>query len=191
GQRLGRPIAWCCCRREDRAKRLASCGVLLLEAAVTIVPWVLRNRTVYRRFVLIGSGFYTKLWQGNNVLADGGPNDRELMWNTKDWQERLQRLDPQRRSAGKERYAAVDRMGAERAAELGDPYLATDEVLKGVAIRDILSDPIRTLSLMARKTLTLFSAFSDTLTRNDYTTDKVKLLAAMSFYPLLTLALVG
>src|SRR5262249_42371401 len=127
----------------------------------------------------------------NNVLANGGPNDRELMWNTKDWQERLLTLDPRRRSAVEERYAAVDRLVADRAAELGDRYLANDDVLKRVAIDEIRSEPMRVLSLMGNKTLTLFSAFSDTLTQNDYTTDKMKRLAAVSFYPLLALALVG
>ena len=184
------PIAWLFHHREDWRRRLRLCCILLSATAVTIVPWVVRNKVVYGRFVL-SSGFYTKLWQGNNVLANGGPNDRELMWNTKDWQERLQRLDPQSQSSVEERYAAIDRTVAERAAEIGDAYLATDDVLKGIAIREILSDPIRTLSLMAKKTLTLFSAFSDTLTQNDHTTARVKLLAAMSFYPLLVLALMG
>src|SRR5262249_13931777 len=58
------PIVWLCYRRLDWLTRVRLCCILLSATAVTILPWALRNGAVYGRLIPIGSGFYTKLWQG-------------------------------------------------------------------------------------------------------------------------------
>lgn len=183
--------AWLLTRRITRARRAALCLVLLLGWAAVVLPWTMRNHAVYGRVILVSSGLYTKLWQGNNELADGGPNDRELYWGTPDWQSRLDRLDAAPRREVEERYARIDADYRRRRAELGDRYLASDEVLKEVALRQMIEHPWRLLGLMGRKTLTLYSAFSDTLSSNEHTTTFFRVVAALSFYPLLLFAVLG
>jgi len=172
-------------------RRLALTLTLAAGFLLTILPWTVRNFARYHRLIPVSSGFYTKLWQGNSELSDGGPDDRELMWGTAEWEERLARLEPAARASIEARYAAVDARYEERRAALGDRVLASDDVLKPVILAEIRSRPWRFLGLMAKKTLTFYSAFSSTLTQNEYTRAAYKILAAVSFYPLLILAAAG
>jgi len=184
-------LAWLWAGRQAFRRRLLACSVLLLGCGLTILPWTIRNYRVYRRPVLISSGFYTMLWRGNNELATGGPDDRVFTWHTPAWQERLQRVPEERRRTLEAQFQMVDRLISDREESSGDGSLAMDDVLKPLAIEAVVSHPGRTLVLMLKKVRTLFNAFSDTLTENQDTTRRNRLLAALSFYPVLTLALIG
>ena len=178
--------AWPSWRRPARAG-----AAIALAAAVVILPWTARNYTVYGRFLLVSSGFGTKLWQGNNALAAGGPDDRELFWDTADWTERLRELPEAEQRALGEEYAAVDR--AVRAAEsrTGDRFLATDAVLGPLALRYMAQHPGHEVVLFLRKLQTFFSAFSKTLTAPSDVSTRNQVLASLAYYPILTLSLVG
>ena len=168
-----------------------TCLTVLAGCALTILPWSLRNYTIYGRPILVSSGFYTMLWRGNNPLANGGPDDRVFMWNTPDWYERLQGLPDDQRRALHARYQEVNRLVLMRKSQLHEEELATDEILKPLAIELVTSDPARTAGLMLKKVHTLFMAFSETATQNTDTTSRNRLVAELSFYPILALAVVG
>jgi 4-amino-4-deoxy-L-arabinose transferase-like glycosyltransferase len=168
-----------------------ACGVLALGAALVIAPWSLRNFRVYGRPVLVSSGFGTKLWQGNNEMTLGDADDRELYWTKAEWTERAQGLDESSRRALAERYAEIDARVAAVEARVGDRYLATDIVLMPIAARYIAEHPARTTSLFVKKLATLFAPFSKTLTENRYTAWTYKLIAGLSYFPLLLLAVAG
>jgi 4-amino-4-deoxy-L-arabinose transferase-like glycosyltransferase len=183
--------AWMYGGRWGWRRNAQSCSVFLLGCALTILPWTIRNYQVYGRPMLISSGFYTMLWRGNNVLANGGADDRHLTWYNEIWRERLQQLPEDEQRALAAQYQLVNQSVEERFQQLGDMYLATDEVLKPLAIESLLSDPKRTATLVLRKVGTLFSAFSGTETKNSFTDWRNKWVAALSFYPVLVLGLAG
>jgi 4-amino-4-deoxy-L-arabinose transferase-like glycosyltransferase len=173
-------------------RQLASCALLVLVAAATILPWTVRNYAVYGRVIAVSTGFGTKLWQGNNELSDGGADDRELFWGTPNWEARLAALDPATQDAIRTRYAEIDRRV--RAAEVetrGDRYLATDPVLGPLALEYMAAHPIRTTILFVRKIGTFFSAFSKTITDNEDVSSRNRLIANLAFYPILVLAFAG
>jgi 4-amino-4-deoxy-L-arabinose transferase-like glycosyltransferase len=184
-------LAWIYDRRASIRGRVALCLVLIAGTSAVILPWTLRNYRVYGRFILISSGFYTKLWQGNNILADGGPDDRDLRWDSPDWRSRLIKLDGESRPAIEAKYATLDRDFRERWAELKDKYLASDEVLKPVAFEEIRSNKLRVIGLVLRKMATLFSPFSTTETNSDPVVARLRWVAFLSFYPVLIFALLG
>lgn len=184
-------LAWLYGARHQWPKYLPLCGVFLVGSAATILPWIYRNYRVYHRLIPVSTGFQTLLWRGNTPLTRGGPDDRDLMWNSPEWQQRLQELPEAERSALARQYAAVDRKVREREAELHDVYLATDEVLGPLAVRYVVSNPLRTLVLAFKKLGTMYSAFSKTATHNVHTTGRYKLIAALTYYPMLVLALLG
>ncbi len=184
-------LAWFYARRCRWQRQLAACFLLVVGCALTILPWAARNYVLYRRPILISSGFYTMLWRGNNPLATGGPDDRIFMWNTPDWQKRLEKLPVDQQRVLREQYQLVDRLLVQHPHSVDDPYLATDDVLKPLAIESVVSHPGRTLLLMIRKVRTLFSAFSGTETTNQDTSSRNRLLAQLSFYPILALATIG
>ncbi len=184
-------LAWFYGRRCGWPRQLAACVLLVAGCALTILPWTARNYVLYRRPILISSGFYTMLWRGNNPLATGGPDDRIFMWNTPDWNKRLEKLPEDQQRALREQYQLVERLVVQHPHNVDDPYLATDDVLKPLAIESVVSHPGRTLLLMIRKVRTLFSAFSGTETTNQDTSSRNRLLAQLSFYPILALATIG
>jgi hypothetical protein len=73
----------------------------------------------------------------------------------------------------------------------GDSSLAMDDVLGPLAIQQITAHPMRTLRLATRKIVTLYSAFSDTQSANRDVSWRNHVLAALAFYPILALALLG
>jgi 4-amino-4-deoxy-L-arabinose transferase-like glycosyltransferase len=162
---------------------------LVASAACTILPWTLRNQTVYGRFLLVSSGGGVTLWKGNNELADGGPDDRYLKIGLPPWVDRLAMLDEptQRQLRGK--YEPLLERIAAREREVGDRFLALDDVLGPVGRAYIAEAPGRALGRFAIRITTFFSAFSRTLTSTLPGTAEI--VAAISFYPLLLLALLG
>jgi dolichyl-phosphate-mannose-protein mannosyltransferase len=176
--------------RALRGRRaVVACLALGLGAAVTVLPWTLRNRAVYGRFLLVSSGGGITLWKGNNELADGGPDDRFLGWGRPVWRTRLEGLDAGARAALEAKYAGVEARVAEREREVGDYYLAMDDVLAPVARAYVAAEPGRALARAGRKVLTFFSAFSRTA--ENVLSPRTALVAALTFYPLLALAVLG
>jgi 4-amino-4-deoxy-L-arabinose transferase-like glycosyltransferase len=68
-----------------RWSAVRSCAVLAFGVVLVIAPWTVRNFRVYGKPIVISSGFGTKLWQGNNEMALGDADDRELYWDTDEW----------------------------------------------------------------------------------------------------------
>lgn len=175
----------------DKPRALRTCAFVLLGAVLVIAPWSFRNYQVYGRLILLSSGFGTKLWQGNNEMTRGDADDRELYWGTADWEARGRDLDEASRRALDVRYRQIDARVDTLEAELGDRYLATDIVLMPIAAHYIAEHPGRTIVLFAKKLVTLFDPFSKTLTQNQYTAARYKLVAGLSYVPLLVLAGAG
>jgi 4-amino-4-deoxy-L-arabinose transferase and related glycosyltransferases of PMT family len=174
-----------------RRTLMPAAAVLILAAVVVIAPWTLRNRTTFGRFLIISSGFGETLWKGNNELADGGADDRFMRVGEPLWETRLNLLEPSDHAELIAKYAVVQDQIRDRYAETNDLYLARDDVLGPLAAEVMRKHPVRTTGLFARKLLTLFHAFSDTKTHNQFTSGSKRLVAAVTFYPILALAFVG
>ena len=171
-------------------RRAAAAGAALaIGVVVVVLPWSARNRAVYGRFVLVSSGGGTTLWKGNNELADGTADDRFLGWGRPVWMERRARLDPGERAALDAKYDALHARVVAREREVGDTYLAMDDVLGPVARTYVTEEPMAALGRAGRKLLTFFSAFSPTLTEG--APRWMPLVAAATFYPVLALALLA
>jgi hypothetical protein len=172
-------------------RQLPAVAAFVVAVAATILPWSIRNHAVYGQFILVSSGLGTKLWQGNNALASGGPDDRELYWNTWDWHTRMSRLTDDDRVRLQREYSQVARSVREREQRLGDRYLASDEVLGPLALDYMRRHPQRTIELFFLKLRTLFTPFTRTLTVNADVSPRNRAIAAATFYPILVLAIVG
>lgn len=185
-------IAWLCHSGTPWRKRVWACALCFLGFFGTILPWTLRNYFVYRRLIPISSGFYQQLWWGNNELATGSAEDRFLYIGQQLWMERLQRLDRAQQLAVMDRYSTVTNQIAQRTLQYGDPAIAADEVLHPLVISYIASHLWQTFARTVKKLGAMFfTAFGETLTKNKYTTPRYKLVAAVSYYPILVLALAG
>jgi 4-amino-4-deoxy-L-arabinose transferase-like glycosyltransferase len=182
-------VALCLADARRRVSALAACAMFLLGAAITVLPWSVRNQAVYGRFLLVSSGGGQTLWKGNNELADGGPDDRYLRWDRDIWRVRLEALDAGTRAAVVEKYAGVRERVVTREREVGDYHLALDDVLAPVARDYIAAEPGRAVRLALRKLTTFFSAFSRTATET--LSPATAVVAAVAFYPLLLLAALG
>ena len=193
--------AWVYAATQNRRTSLISSALMCLAAAAVILPWTLRNQLRYHRFMLISSGLGTKLWQGNNELADGSAFDRELYWNDKwdkgGWKARLARLDPDRRQKIEEKYSAVEAQVKSRWDELNkqgikdDRELAADPILGPLAVHEMCEHPGRTLELFFKKFVPLYSALSPTISDSNEITPAKKWIASLTFYPVLLLGLAG
>jgi len=183
--------AWWLWRNRASRQAAAQCLALALGVAATLLPWSVRNHRVYHHPILVSSGFGTKFWEGNNPLSYGDADDRDLRPGGDVWQERLARLPAGEQRAITDAYRPVlDAMNA-RLAQGEDPYVVTDGILLPIALRHVREHPVRTAKLFALKLGTLYSAFSKTLTQNRDTSRLHRVLAAVTFYPLLALAAVG
>jgi 4-amino-4-deoxy-L-arabinose transferase-like glycosyltransferase len=168
------------------------CVLLVLASAATILPWTVRNYVVYGAFVPVHSGFGTILWQANNPFSTGRDHsDWDLQVNNALWLERLAQLPEPERSALKAQYDEVERRLAEKTAELGDRWIASDRLLGPLALRYIATHPVETAVRAARRLRMLFSPFSPTVSEIEHTAPRYKLVAAVSFYPVLVLAVAG
>ena len=174
-----------------RRRQLVLCGALVLAAAATILPWTARNYAVYGKPILVSSGFGTKLWQGNSELSAGDADDRELFWWNRTGQARLAALAPSERAAVEARYAEVGKRVEALEAQVGDRYLAYDAVLGPLALDYMRTHPARTLELFAKKLGTLLSPWSKTISTNEHTSTRNRVLAALSYLPVLVLAAAG
>jgi 4-amino-4-deoxy-L-arabinose transferase-like glycosyltransferase len=172
--------------------RVMEGGALLCGVLLVVLPWTLRNAVTFGRLVPVSSGFHTHLWQGNNELSVGDPDDRYLIWSSPIWKARLAAQDAGTRATITERYASMDeRVDRAITDNGGDWHLAVDDVLGPLAIQQITLHPIRTLRLATRKIITLYSAFSNTQSANRDVSLLNRALAALAFYPILALAVLG
>ena len=177
--------------RRGSPRAAAQCLAFVLGVAATILPWTARNYRVYHRPILVSSGFGTKLWEGNNPLAYGDADDRDLRPYGDVWRKRLAHLPAGEQRALVAAYAPVLDAIESRIEAGEDPFVVTDSILLPIAVRHMREHPGRTVELFVRKLVTLYSAFSKTLTQNHDTSRRNKLLAALAFYPLLALATAG
>ena len=182
-------VLWAAKRRWT--KLLPASTVMFAVSLAVVVPWALRNSVMYGQPMLISSGLWETLWKGNNELANGGADDRNMVWGNYVWNERLAELAPGERAVIVERYDRITADVEEAYGRNGDVYLARDEVLRPVVIELITKDPARFASLFGAKVITLFEAFSKTEKTNASTSSGKQLVAAVSFYPVLLLALAG
>jgi len=173
------------------AGAVRAAAVFVVLCAITIAPWTMRNHQVFGRVVVVSSGFWDTLWKGNNEVADGGPDDRFLVWGDELWHQRLAEVPEPRRSEITAKYKDLARRYNEVRPQVADAILARDDVLKPVAIELIKADPARFATLFVRKVVTLFNPFTDTGESNVHTVSWLRLIVAIYFYPLLALAAVG
>lgn len=174
-------------------RRLALCAMGVLGTALVLAPWAFRNQRAYGRVVLVSSGFGANLWQGSNPLARGDANDRFLSPHNgrAEVEARLASEPEAERRAAAEAYEAAVRRIDERAAQVGDVFLAQDDVLGPLAVQWIRAHPQRAALLTLTRVTTLFSAFSATQSQNEHTQWLYSVAAAVSFYPVLLLAILG
>jgi hypothetical protein len=172
-----------------RGRAAAAVAALLVGAALMLLPWSVRNRSVYGRVVLVSSGGGITLWKGNNELSDGTSDDRFLGWGRPVWLARRERLDAAARTALDAKYEAVRARVIAHEREVGDTYLAMDDVLAPVARAYVVAEPAAFVRRSLRKVVTLFSAFSPTSTQGIGAWSS--LVAAATFYPVLVLALLA
>ena len=183
--------SWLLQSRGWRGRALLAGGAATLAAVLTIAPWTLRNWHAYGRFIPVSTGFATKLWEGNNPMSRGDADDRDLYWGNDVWAARLAELPPERQAAVRAQYDDIAERVRVRQRALGDTYLALDEILLPVALEHIRANPGSTVALFARKIGTLFSPFTTTHLENEYTSRAYRIVASVTFYPLLVLALLG
>jgi len=172
--------------------RLPLCAALLVGSTATILPWTIRNYFTFRSLVPISSGSGTLLWQANNPFSTGiDHTDWDLYPNGSLWNERLARLPAEQRNALVAQYNEVEKRIQDLNEQFQDSSLASDRVLAPLAIRYIASHPLQTVVRSCRRLRLLFSAFSPTVSANEHTVGRYKAVAALSFYPVLILAIVG
>jgi len=170
---------------------VAAAAVLALCSAVVVVPWSIRNTRKFGRPMLVSSGLWATFWKGNNELSDGSADDRVQLWGTSLWESRLARLSKSERAAVSARYEDIARRIDASFESTGDIYLSRDEVLRPIVLAYVAENPGRFAQLFFSKVLVLFRSFSETEQDNRHTSSAAKLLAALSFYPILAFAVVG
>lgn len=161
-------------------------AAVAVVALLTISPWTLRNAAVLGRFVPISTGMGLHLWRGNNELSLGNADDRHLSLMNSLWIGRAQTLlsEPQRAEL------------TSRKAELVKEMQSLDEVsqdrrLAAEGFRWLREHPRRFMFQSASRLLTLYSAFSRTITKAEVVNQRNALIAAVSFYPVLILGTIG
>jgi len=184
-------LAWLYGAQGDWRRRGLLCGALALGAMAAILPWTLRNHHVYGRWLPVSSGFGMMLWRANNELATGDPSDRHLDPRNAEWTARLETVPPSTRQAVEEKYAGVVARLRVREAEVGDEHLGTDDVLGAVAREYIVTQPLKLVQRAGRRLVGWLKAFTETKTKNEHTGRRSAIIAAVSFYPILILGLIG
>jgi 4-amino-4-deoxy-L-arabinose transferase-like glycosyltransferase len=173
------------------ARALRTAAAFTVACVLTIAPWTIANYRAYGHIVVVSGGFWDTLWKGNNELADGGPDDRLLSWDSQIWKDRAAELPDAERERLVAKYDALHRRVLELRYHYHDRMLAVDAVLKPVILDIIANDPQRFAKLFARKIATLFDAFTATGASNIHTNSPATVIVALYFYPLLALAGIG
>jgi len=193
-----------------------SVAVLLAALAVTVGSWTIRNAMTFHHFVPVSTGFGLHLWRGNNDTARGDADDRVLLPGNDLWIQRVTELPD--KAQQQEVWARERRLNAaimecklvgpalprptsptaatpeEAALEntaLQWDLVKLDRVFKSAGEEWMAEHPIDVLRLSGRRLLELYSAFSRTRTQTEVVNRRNRVIAAISFYPVLALGLIG
>jgi 4-amino-4-deoxy-L-arabinose transferase-like glycosyltransferase len=154
---------------------------------LTIVPWTLRNYSVYKRVIPVSTGSGLFLWRGNNELARGDSDDRYLDPGAGSvWMSRLKELPPDQRESVLQAYAKVrhDLEGLDPASY--------DRYLLRLGLAYMANHPFRSIELFIYKVGTLYTAFTPLRAENKEIINSQKaFLFSLLFYPTLFLAAFG
>jgi len=193
-------LVWLATGRRQWRQRVVWSGLLTMGFLTMLTPWTIRNWGVYGRLIPVSSGFPAMLWRANNLLARGDEWDRDLgqfLGETNRhyraiWDARRAELSPADQGIVDEVYAPLFLVDyPRRAAELGDDFLAMDELLQPHVWPYVRAHPGRCLWLAAKRVARFFAAFTGTNTRNEHTGSFYRLLAALATYPVVILGLAG
>jgi len=135
--------------------------------------------------VVISTGSGIHLWRGNNEVSRGDADDRHLMPLGDLWKERVACL---KAAEQEEAFKRVKRLHLE-VGQLDE--VDADRRFGAEGRRWLLAHPQEFFKQSCRRLITLYSAFSKTLTQNDTTNARNRFIAAISFYPVLGLGLIG
>lgn len=180
---LAAVYVWWQAPRNTKLRLAITVGVV---ASAIILPWTVRNAIVYKKFMPVSTGFGMHLWRGNNDVAVGDAYDRYLMPLDALWQERAQRLlSADQRAALTEHFHQVD-------AEIAHvDEITWDNRWSREGSEWIKAHPGKFVVLCVRRVMTLYSAMASMKTQNELSSGRYQLVAALSFYPVLALGLVG
>ncbi len=167
------------------ARRRLKVLFFLLAAGAVVLPWTVRNAMVFRHFVLISTGSGLHLWRGNNEVSQGDADDRHLIPFGDLWKERVACLGTVEREKV---IKCVEKLQAE-VGQLDE--VEGDHRFAAEGRRWLIAHPQEFLKQSYRRLITLYSAFSRTLSKNETTNARNRLIAAASFYPVLGFGLIG
>jgi len=160
--------------------------VFIMAAALPVAPWCIRNYLTFHRFTFVAAGGAKALWMGNNPLSRGDADDRYLDIGGDVWRRRLAQSPAGTRERIEQEYARF----ARRIQRLD--RIDQDAAYLRQAVRHIRQAPVRAAARTLRKVGTLYTAYTRTRTGAGERTQSLRhLAAALSFYPILALGLVG
>jgi 4-amino-4-deoxy-L-arabinose transferase-like glycosyltransferase len=165
--------------------KLRCLAVFIAVTSLVVLPWTIRNAFVYWHFVPVATGQGMHLWMGNNDLSRGDADDRHLNPSNRFWMDRIGQPNTEGLTADKT-HAGVPATGTTRLDEIEQ-----DRALQQEAFRWARTHPRAFLRNSLRRLLTLHEAFSRTLSTNETTSTRNQLIASLTFYPVLTLGLIG
>ena len=176
--------------------RWQSMAILLAVLSMTIGPWTVRNAITFHHFVPISTGFGLHLWRGNNETSRGDTDDGQLLPGGKMWQQRVEEFpDAAQRDAARAREHRLESALMQSAVLQSTPLqfdlVKVDRLLAGAGEEWMVYHPEDALRLSAIRLLELYSAFSRTHTQTEDVSHRNQIIAAVSFYPVLAMGLIG
>jgi 4-amino-4-deoxy-L-arabinose transferase-like glycosyltransferase len=184
-------LAWVWAGRAEWRRWAGLGAVLALGSALVVVPWGLRNRAVFGKFIPVSSGFGYIFWQANNPVSTGQHSDWNLNPSHPLWHAGVANLPEPERTAVRDFYAEVEQRIGGSPATIDDYALVADGILFPLGLRYALTHPGQTVQRAAVRLRSVYSAFSWTVTTNEHTATFYRVVAAVTYYPILGLALVG
>jgi 4-amino-4-deoxy-L-arabinose transferase-like glycosyltransferase len=172
---------------ENLKRRIMYGLVLAAMAFLTVMPWTVRNYSMYDRFLLVSSGSGLFLWRGNNELTRGDTDDRYLDPGSGEvWLSRLKTLEVSQRRELSHKYELIN-----RDLKILD-NIDRDRYLQKLALSFIVEHPARSLALFFDKLQTLYTPFTELRPEHANIFNEMQRLAFLViFYPTLVLGLIG
>jgi 4-amino-4-deoxy-L-arabinose transferase-like glycosyltransferase len=177
--------------------RWQSIAVLVAAVCMIVCPWTVRNAVTFHHFVPISTGLGLHLWRGNNDVSRGDADDRLLLPGGGMLRQRINELpsNEQREAAlAEERDLEVALMQTARVASAPSnrwDLVTFDHVLQSAGTKWMAYHPGDVLWLSGMRMLSLYSAFTRTNTPTEDASRRNKIIAGISFYPVLVLGLIG
>ena len=180
-----RPVGGGDSRAESGENRWGSAAAFLLAAAIVLTPWCVRNARVYGRFIFVATGGGKAFWMGNNALSRGDADDRYLDIYGATWLSRLEALPEETRRSVRHSHDLL-------AKEL-EPLdrVDQDRCYRRRALQYVAAHPFRAAVRSLRRIGTLYSAATPTRTRTSHASLAKRLVAGLTFYPVVALGLLG